>query len=237
MATGIKRATEKPVELSISELKALETYAAQKRQRVPAKTLLFEQGAAADAVYYIIHGKVQITVLSAQGREGMIGFISKGGFVGEICLTTQGQYLESATTFADCEVLKIPVTRMQVALSSNQALSTRFTKFLLRHSMDIQAELVDHLFNSSERRLARILLLMANYNGSGRLDAIPHMTHELLAERVGTTRARISFFMNKFRRLGLIDYNGEIKAHSALLNVILHDSTTPDGMGAGRAPR
>ena len=226
MFTEIKRTIQKPVRLSKSDLKGLKKDAAIKRKRVRAKTILFEQGADADGLYYIIQGKVQITVLSAQGRERMIGITSSGGFVGEICLTSQALYLDTATAFADCEVLYIPAMRMHIALANDPALATYFTDFLLRHSMDVQAELVDHLFNSSEKRLARILLLLANYNGGGQLDVIPHMTHELLAERVGTIRARISFFLNKICRLGLIDYNGEISVHSGLLNVILPDAPT-----------
>lgn len=121
-------------------------------------------------------------------------------------------------------MLKISVKRMLAVLKKNAVISGFFTYFLLQHSMDVQAELVDHLFNSSEKRLARILLMLANFGNAGKLESIPHITQELLAERVGTTRARISFFMNKFRRLGLIEYNGTIKVHSGLLNVILHDS-------------
>jgi len=154
----------------------------------------------------------------------MIGLIPEGGFVGEACLTEQQFYLDTATAFSDCIVLGISAKRMNALLKKNPHLSAYFTHYLLRHSLDVQADLVDHLFNSSEKRLARILLQLANFGASGKLQEIPHMTQELLAERVGTTRARISFFMNKFRRLGLIEYNGAIKVHSGLLNVILHDS-------------
>jgi len=228
MPTGIKRAIENAVELSKWELAALEKEATTKRKCVPAQTPLFEQGSVANAVYYVIRGKVQVSVLSKQGREGMIGLVPSGGFVGEVSLTGQAQYLDSAFTFENSLILKIPAARMQAALQSSPALSAYFTSFLLRHSMDVQAELVDHLFNSSEKRLARILLLLANFNGSGKLDPIPHMTQELLAERVGTTRSRISYFMNKFRRLGLVEYNGEIKVHSGLLNIVLQDSSIPE---------
>ena len=214
----------RPRALSREELRIFEKESGATRQNAPAKTQIFGQGQAADAISYIIKGKVQITVVSKQGRGGMVGLVSEGGFVGEACLTGQPFHLDTATAFTDCIMLQISVKRMLAVLKKNAVISGFFTYFLLQHSMDVQAELVDHLFNSSEKRLARILLMLANFGNGGKLESIPHITQELLAERVGTTRARISFFMNKFRRLGLIEYNGKIKVHSGLLNVILHDS-------------
>jgi len=232
MPTGIKRTPDKPNELSLADLAFIGKASTVKRKHVPAKAIIFQQGAPADAIYYIIEGTVQITVLSKQGREGMIGLIPVGGFAGESSLTSQKLYLDTATAFRDSVVLEVPAARMRAVLKKSPSLSAYFTNFVLQHAMDVQAELVDHLFNSSEKRLARILLMLANYNGSGKLETIPHMTQGMLADRVGTTRARISFFMNKFRRLGLIDYNGEIQVHSGLLNVILNESDlTGDATG------
>ena len=205
-------------------LTILEKEYGAKRLNLPAKSKLFAQGQATDRIFYVIQGKVHVTVVSKQGRGGLIGLIPDGGFVGESCLTQQPIYLDTATAFTDCIVLKIAAKRMQALLKKSPELSAYFTKYILQHSIDLQAEIVDHLFNSSEKRLARILLLLANFGASGKLQDIQNMTQELLAERVGTTRARISFFMNRFRRLGLIEYNGVIKVNSGLLNVILHDS-------------
>ncbi len=220
-----RKRTAKPVAvLSEANLIALERATGALRQSLTAKTQLYGQGQAADTIFYIVEGKVQVTVVSKQGRGGMIGLLSEGGFVGESSLTPQVNHLDTATAFSDCVVLKISAKRMQDALKKSPALSEFFMHFLLGHSIEVQADLVDHLFNSSEKRLARVLLMLANFSNSGKLETIPHITQELLAERVGTTRARISAFMNKFRRLGLIEYNGEIKVHSGLLNVLLHDS-------------
>jgi len=189
-----------------------------------SKTMLYRQGEAANAIYFINSGKVQISVVSQQGREGTIALLSVGDFVGEASLTRLPFYLESAIAFTACEALTIDREVMLAWLRTSAPLSEYFTKFLLHRSIEVQADLVDHLFNSSEKRLARVLLLLANFGRNGKLEPIADVTQAMLAERVGTTRARISFFMNKFRRLGLIEYNGKIKVHSGLLNVVLHDS-------------
>ena len=223
MATAPKRAPPSRQFLSDKSLGRIEA-GGGKRLTIKAKSRLFSQGEAADTLYYLVSGQVHITVLSKQGKEGMIGQLSAGDFVGEASLTAQPLYLDTAECREACEVIKLSPKDMQIFLAREPRLNEYFTSFLLRRTIDVQADLVDHLFNSSEKRLARVLLLLANFRNTGQLETIPHMTQELLAERVGTTRARISFFMNKFRRLGLIEYNGHIKVHSGLLNVVLNDS-------------
>jgi CRP-like cAMP-binding protein len=167
---------------------------------------------------------VQCFVTSKHGKEGLVGPpLGPGDFVGESSLSTQNTYLSSADTTALSEIIKISCPRMVKVLKTDTAVNHAFSDFLLRHGLNIQAELVDHLFNSTEKRLARTLLQLANFEQDGRLQPINHMTQELLANRVGTTRGRISFFMNKFRRLGLIDYNGAIHVRGGLLNVVLSD--------------
>jgi CRP/FNR family cyclic AMP-dependent transcriptional regulator len=185
---------------------------------------VFRQGDPAEWVYFISQGKVQISVLSKQGKEGVIGLLTEGDFVGQISLTAQKLFLSSADAVTACEITKIRRDTMRELLQNNDVIAEVFTAYLLQNGVDVEAELVDHLFNSSEKRLARVLLLLANFGHEGRLEPILDMTQEQLARRVGTTRARISHFMNKFRSLGLIDYNGSIKVHSGLLNVVLHDA-------------
>lgn len=189
----------------------------------PAKKTLFLQGERADALYFVHQGKVRNTVLSKQGREGTIALLTAGDFVGESSLASQPVYLHSAIAHTACEILKLDGEKMWEAMRASIPLAEYFMTFLLQRTIDAQADLVDHLFNSSEKRLARALLLLANFGHGGRLEPITGITQEILAERVGTTRSRISFFMNKFRRLGLIEYNGKIQVHSGLLNVVLHD--------------
>jgi CRP-like cAMP-binding protein len=193
--------------------------------RYRANAGLFRQGDSAAWVYYIVEGKVHVSVTSKQGKEGVIALpLGAGDFVGESSLTDQPLYLTSAATVTPAEIIKISRESMRDALKADVLLAEAFTAFLLQHSMDVEAELVDHLFNSSEKRLARTLLLLANFGDEGRLQPIKGVSQELLAQRVGTTRGRISFFMNKFRRLGLIDYNGAIHVRGGLLAVVLHDA-------------
>jgi CRP/FNR family transcriptional regulator, cyclic AMP receptor protein len=189
-----------------------------------AKTPLYRQGEPVGPVYYIVGGNVQVTVVSKQGREGALATLAAGDFVGEATLTRNPLYLDSAVALTDCELLSIGTDRFRHSLTKSDALATYFTNFLLKRTLDVQAELIDHLFNSTEKRLARVLLLLANFGQEGRLEPIANVTQELLAQRVGTTRARISFFMNKFRRLGLIEYNGAIKVHSGLLSIVINET-------------
>ena len=186
--------------------------------------LIFRQGDAADAVFYIHEGKVQITVVSEQGKEGVIGILDPGEFFGEGCLAGRPLPVALARAPAECAVARIEKEAMIRKLRDEPKFSQLFMAFLLSRNVQIEADLVDQLFNSSEKRLARILLLLAQFGKDGKMEpVIPDINQELLAARVGTTRSRVNFFMNKFRKLGFIEYNGSLKVHSSLLNVIVHD--------------
>lgn len=195
------------------------------------KEVIFCQGDPADAVYYIEKGGVQITVVSDQGKEGVVAMLKAGEFFGEGCLAGQDVHMGSATAVGEAVVVSIDKATMIRVLHEQPKLSEMFMAFLLLRNIQIEADLVDQLFNSSERRLARILLLLANFGKDGKLEmVIPKISQETLAARVGTTRARINFFMNKFRKLGLIEYSGGtpsqgggLKVHSSLMNIIVHD--------------
>jgi CRP/FNR family transcriptional regulator, cyclic AMP receptor protein len=185
---------------------------------------IFVQGDPANAVFYIEKGKVQLTVISDQGKEGVIAMPSAGDFFGEGCLAGQPRHIASATAMSNAIVVRIEKETMVRVLQEQPALSGMFMAFLLSRNVQFEADLVDQLFNSSEKRLARILLLLANFGKEGKLETvIPKISQETLAARVGTTRSRINYFMNKFRKLGLIEYNGHLKVHTSLLNVIVHD--------------
>ena len=188
------------------------------------KEVVFRQGDAADAVYYIEAGKIQITVVSEQGKEGVIAMLEPGEFFGEGCIAGQPFRMASATATAKSTIVRIEKAAMIRVLHEQPAMSEMFMAFLLSRNIQIEADLVDQLFNSSERRLARLLLLLANFGKEGKLESIiPTINQDILAAKIGTTRSRINFFMNKFRKLGFIEYNGGLKVHSALLNVIVHD--------------
>ncbi|WNK01272.1 Crp/Fnr family transcriptional regulator [Thalassospiraceae bacterium LMO-JJ14] len=189
-----------------------------------AKDFIFRQGDAAESVFYIEKGKVQITVVSDQGKEGIIATLGAGQFLGEGCLAGQECYLASAHAVEPTTAVTVDKAAMIRVMHEQPELSEMFMSFLLTRNIRIEADLVDQLFNSSEKRLARALLLLANFGKEGRLETVvPKVSQEDLAATVGTTRARVNFFMNKFRKLGLIEYNGELKVHSALLNIIVHD--------------
>ncbi len=188
----------------------------------PGETV-FLQGDPADAVFYIQKGKVKVTVVSEHGKEGVIAMLGSGEFLGEGCLAGQPLHIATATATAESAVARIDRKTMVRVLRDEPTLSQLFMSFLLTRNVQVEAELVDHLFNSSEKRLARILLLLANFGKEGKMETIPKVSQEVLAARIGTTRSRVNFFMNKFRKLGLIEYNGELKVHSALLNIIVHD--------------
>jgi CRP-like cAMP-binding protein len=189
------------------------------------KEPFFSQGDPADCVYYIQNGRAKLTVISSAGKEATIALITVGDFVGEESLAgTPGLRMATATAITQCSALKIDRAEMIRAIHDEHAFSDLFLKFLLERSMKTQADLIDQLFNSSEKRLARILLLMADFGQPGESESlIPKISQETLAEMIGTTRSRVSFFMNRFRKLGFIDYNGDIKVHKSLLNVVLHD--------------
>ena len=189
------------------------------------KETFFCQGDPADAVFYLQKGRVRLTVVSQTGKEATVSLLNAGEFVGEESLASvPGLRLSTATAMNSCIALKIAREEMVQAMHEQHALSDLFLKFLLARSMRTQADLVDQLFNSSEKRLARILLLMAEFGKPGEPEThIPPITQETLAEMVGTTRSRVSFFMNRFRKMGFISYNGGIKVHKSLLNVVLLD--------------
>jgi CRP-like cAMP-binding protein len=189
------------------------------------KENLFTQGDPADTVFYLQHGRVKLTVVSHSGKEATITLVSSGDFVGESALAAiPGLRLSTATAIGKCAALKITREEMIRVMHQEHAFSDLFLKFLLERSMRTQADLVDQLFNNSEKRLARILLLMAEFGKPGEPEKfIPPITQETLAEMIGTTRSRVSFFMNRFRTLGFIDYNGRIQVHKSLLNVVLLD--------------
>jgi len=185
----------------------------------------FTQGDPADSVFYLQHGRAKLTVVSHSGKEATITLVSAGDFVGESALAAiPGLRLSTATALCQCAALKITTEEMIRVMHQEHAFSDLFLKFLLERSMRTQADLVDQLFNNSEKRLARILLLMAEFGEPGEPEKfIPPITQETLAEMIGTTRSRVSFFMNRFRNLGFISYNGRIQVHKSLLNVVLLD--------------
>jgi CRP-like cAMP-binding protein len=190
------------------------------------KQTFFAQGDSSDAVFYIREGKVRLTVVSEIGKEATIGVLNEGDFFGEGCLTGQSVRLCSATALTNCSVMKIDKKSMMEVLHREQAFSDMFVAHLLARNIRYEEDLVDQLFNSSEKRLARVLLLLAHFGKEGKQETvIPKMSQETLAEMVGTTRSRVSFFMNRFRKLGFVDYDGGhgLQVHSSLLNIVLHD--------------
>jgi CRP/FNR family transcriptional regulator, cyclic AMP receptor protein len=185
---------------------------------------IFRQGDPADAVFYVEKGKVQITVVSDQGKEAVIAILEAGEFFGEGCLAGQPLHMASAGAMAESTIVRIEKDRMIRELRDEPSFSHLFMIFLLSRNAQIEADLVDQLFNSSEKRLARLLLSLSHFGKDGTMELVlPKINQETLAARVGTTRSQINRFMNKFRKLGFIEYNGRLKVHSSLLNVIVHD--------------
>ena len=185
---------------------------------------IFAQGDTADAVFYIQTGKVKLTVVSKTGKEATIGIVGEGLFIGEGSLAGQALRMGAATALTDCVILRIDKKAMMEALHREHKLSDLFVAYLLSRNIRYEEDLVDQLFNSSEKRLARILLLLAHFGKEGTPETVvPKISQETLAEMIGTTRSRVSFFMNRFRKLGFIHYNGGLQVHSSLLNVVLHD--------------
>ena len=190
----------------------------------PKKQTIFAQGDLADSVFYIQGGKVKLTVVATSGKEATIGILNEGNFFGEGCLTGQPRRMCSATAMSDCTVMRIDRESMMEVIHRERAFSDMFVAYLLTRNIRYEEDLVDQLFNSSEKRLARVLLLLAQFGKDGKPEvAIPKISQETLAEMVGTTRSRVNFFMNRFRKLGFVRYNGELEVHSSLLNVVLHD--------------
>jgi CRP/FNR family transcriptional regulator, cyclic AMP receptor protein len=185
---------------------------------------VFAQGDSADSIFYIHKGKVKVTVLSNQGKEAVVAILGNGQFFGEGCLAGQTHRMASVNALTDCTIARLEKRVVVKVLHDEPAFSTLFISYLLARNVRMEADLVDQLFNSSEKRLARLLLLLANFGKEGKPEpVIAKVNQETLAEMIGTTRSRVSFFMNKFRRLGFIEYNGGLHVHSSLLNVILHD--------------
>jgi len=200
----------------------------RKNLAVSKKQGIFAQGDAADAVFYIQKGRVKLTVVSKIGREATIGILGEGNFFGEGALAGQALRMGSASAMTDCEIQRIEKNAMVAALHREHAFSDMFVAYLLARNIRYEEDLVDQLFNSSEKRLARVLLLLAHFGKEGVPEpVVPKISQETLAEMVGTTRSRVSFFMNRFRKLGFIHYagglEGGLQVHSSLLNVVLHD--------------
>ena len=190
----------------------------------PNKGVIFSQGVASDAVFFIQAGTIKLTVVSQQGKEAVIAILEEGAFFGESCLAGHTVRTATATTVEDSSLVRIDKDAMIQVLRDKPEFAQLFTSYLLAHTIRIEEDLVDHLFNSSEKRLARVLLLLAHFGKDDKPEpVIAKISQETLAEMIGTTRSRVSFFMNKFRKMGFIDYNGELHVHSSLLNIVLHD--------------
>jgi CRP/FNR family cyclic AMP-dependent transcriptional regulator len=196
--------------------------------RVRRRQKAYVQGDPCDAVFYIQTGKIKLTVVSKAGKEATIAILNATDFFGEGCLAGQPLRMGTATAMTDCNLMRIENKAMRRALHRERKLSDMFVAYLLGRNIRFEEDLVDQLFNSSEKRLARILLMLARFGKDGQPQTvIPKISQETLAEMVGTTRSRVNFFMNRFRKLGFIKYNGELEVHSSLLNIVLHDSPKP----------
>jgi CRP/FNR family cyclic AMP-dependent transcriptional regulator len=188
------------------------------------KEIIFSQGDLADAVFYIKKGKVKVTVVSREGKEAVVAILGIDEFVGEGCLIGQSKRLSTATTMSECVTMRVEKTEIQRVLRDEPTFSQMFVSHVLARTARVEEDLVDQLFNSTEKRLARLLLLLANFGKEGRPEPlIAKISQETLAEMVGTTRSRVSHFMNKFRKSGFIDYNGHLEVYSSLLSVVLAD--------------
>lgn len=204
------------------------------------KQVIFAQGDPADAIYCVDRGRVKLTVDSHNGREAVVGILGPGDYFGEACLAGQEHRVNTATALSECSIMRLAKPVMARLLREEPAFSEKFLMYVLSRKSRIEEDLVDQLFNSSEKRLARLLLLLANFGKEDETPVvIPRMSQETLAEMIGTTRSRVSFFMNRFRRLGHIAYNGDITVHSSLLQVVLSDpgSAVPSGKTHGEPNR
>jgi CRP-like cAMP-binding protein len=220
-----QRATNKQIKLFDPKAFLRSTGVGRTILRYGPKQPVFSQGERANAVFYIQEGRVRLSVISKQGKEATISLLGPGDFVGEGCLASDHPVrLSTATTVTECSVLKIGKKEMVRTLHNEHSLSDVFVAYVVDRYNRTQADLVDQLFNSSEKRLARALLILARFGKEGATDTVvPHVSQETLAEMVGTTRSRVNFFMNKFRTLGFIEYNRAVKVYSSLLSVILHE--------------
>ena len=187
--------------------------------------VLFAQGDKADSIFRMQKGRLKLTVVSSKGKEAVIALLGSGDFFGEGCLAGQAKRMATATAMTDCVAMRMEKTEMVRVLHDEPGFSELFLHYVISRNIRIEEDLVDQLFNSSEKRLARVLLLLANFGKAGKAEpVVAKISQEMLAEIIGTTRARVNFFMNKFRKLGFIDYDGDgLRVHSSLLDVILHD--------------
>ena len=192
--------------------------------RCPNKKVLFSQGGPADAIFYVQKGLVKLTVISQHGREAVIGILGAGDFFGEGCLGGQLVRMSSATALTECSILRLEKGTIVRLLHEERSFAELFMKYVLTRNIRFEEDLADQLFNSSEKRLARMLLLLANFGKDGKPEpVVSKISQETLAEMIGTTRSRVSFFMNKFRKLGFIEYNGELKVHNSLFTILFPD--------------
>jgi CRP/FNR family transcriptional regulator, cyclic AMP receptor protein len=218
-----KRATKAPQSFDVHAFLASAGLSRRVTQ-LAAGTVVFAQGAVANAVFYLQDGAIKLSVLSPGGKEAVVAVLGPGDFFGEGCLAGQPKRMGSATAIGATTVLSIPKREMMRTLHEQHEFSDRFIAHMLSRNIRIEEDLVDQLFNSSEKRLARTLLLLARYGRQETVQrALPKLSQETLEEMVGTTRSRVNFFMNKFRKLGFIEYNGGIKINNSLLSVVLHD--------------
>jgi CRP/FNR family cyclic AMP-dependent transcriptional regulator len=216
-----KRKSKEPFDLNVFLTRA---HGGRTTAQYHSKDRIFRQGDSADSIFYILKGKVKISVVSTHGKEAVIALLGEGDFLGEGCLAGQLFRMASAVAISTCSIMKLEKAEVIHVLHKEPAFSKMFVAHLLSRNIRIEEDLVDQLFNSSEKRLARVLLLLANFGKQGTPElVIPKVSQETLAEIIGTTRSRVSFFMNRFRKLGFIEYNGGLHVHSSLLNVILHD--------------
>ena len=186
--------------------------------------VIFSQADPADALYYILQGRVRLTVVSSRGKQAVISILGTGDFFGEGCLAGQLVRMSTAAAMGKCSLVRLEKAAAMAVIRSEPALSALFLRYVLSRNIRIEEDLVDHLFNSSEKRLARVLLLLANFGKEGKPEPlVPMISQEALAEIIGTTRSRVSFFMNRFRKVGFIDYKNGLEVHSSLLNVLLRD--------------
>lgn len=193
-------------------------------QRFRKNRVVFAQGDPADSVFYVQQGKIKLSIVSPRGKEAVLAILSEGFFFGEGCLVGQAVRMATAAAITECSIVQVKKTVMTRVLHDEPEFSGTFIAHLVTRNIRIEEDLIDQLFNSSEKRLARILLLLANFGKDSRPEeVIPNISQETLAEMIGTTRSRVSFFLNKFRKLGFIEYNGEMHVHTSLLNVVLHD--------------
>jgi CRP/FNR family cyclic AMP-dependent transcriptional regulator len=200
--------------------------------------IIFSQGEPADAVFYIQRGKIKLTVISERGKEAVVGLLEPGHFFGEGCLNGHSLRVTTATALDQCLITRIPKANMIATMHDEPEFSELFMADLLSRNSRIEEDLIDQLFNSSEKRLARVLLLLANYGKEAKPEPIVgRFSQETLAEMIGTTRSRVSFFMNKFRKLGYIEYNGKLEVRNSLLNVVLYDKPEIRTKDASERPR